>query len=910
METIHVDFDELTTMASEQSSSGFALHEMTPGTLIPKVDASVSSVSTGSPSSTSVDQDAPSPSTSQTPQASLSHVIALGAEEADHDIEVARMDSNPQFGILIPEPSFEESSSQEIVPRPDRVMIITLKWIYKVKLDELGVARLEAIRIFLAFVTHMNMVVYQMDVKIAFLNDILREEVYVSQPDRFIDPENPNHVYKLKKALYGLKQALKAWYGLLSSYLLSQKFSKGTVDPTLFIKREGKDILLIIKKYGMETSDLMDTPMVEKSKLDADPQGKEVDPTRYCGMIGSHMYLTASRPDLQFAVCMCARYQAKPIEKHLHSVKRFFRYIKGTINMGLWYSKDSCIALIAFADADHVGCQDTRRSTSGSMQLLGDRTEYQLADIFTKALGRERLDFLINKLGMRMNARDEKWVPSVKRVKISPTNLRLETTVHQKEETFQVIIDVIKNSTCFKAFTISADVPEIFMQQFWYTIKKVKDTESYEFLLANKKCLVDAEVFRKILDICPRIKGEEFIRLQDDDADDDKSINLEMTDNEETEDEFVHCDEQVNDDEDEEMSNAEVEDSGKGDAEISDVAKANAEKIEEIKDDAKKAELPPTSSSLSVSLGFGDQFLKISSDTSLVSTVKDTTDAEINSLLDIKIQYEPSVLTPTPKTPSVTHVKTLLTPSSVSTIPHVPHQTTTPIPTPPITTDSPTNTTAVPESNALTYVQLRVTKLEKDMSELKKIDYSSETLDSSPKFQWWLIVILDPNLIRKIKREQAEKKKMPKYTIKSTDKASLKESPANHVLYHTLMEALIEDENVMDKGVTDIIKNPKRQLDDDKDPSAGPNQGKKTKRRSNKESESSKKPSTTKETSKGKAPSKSSKTGKSATTKEPVKEPIAEVVIDDVVNTAGEYVVRDDDQPQDTSEPKTDKTPN
>ncbi|GJV86241.1 hypothetical protein Tco_1530179 [Tanacetum coccineum] len=123
----------------------------------------------------------------------------------------------------------------------------------------------------------------------------------------------------------------------------------------------------------METNDLMDTPMVEKSKLDPDPQGKEVDPTSYRRMIGSLMYQTTSRPDLQFVVCMCARYQAKPTKKHLHAVKRIFRYLKGTINIGLWYSKDSCIALTAFADADHAGCQYTRRSTSGSMQLLGDR---------------------------------------------------------------------------------------------------------------------------------------------------------------------------------------------------------------------------------------------------------------------------------------------------------------------------------------------------------------------------------------------------------------------------------------------------------------------------------------------------------------------------------------------------------
>nr|GFC11631.1 retrovirus-related Pol polyprotein from transposon TNT 1-94 [Tanacetum cinerariifolium] len=173
-----------------------------------------------------------------------------------------------------------------------------------------------------------------MDVKTTFLNGILREEVYVSQPDGFVDPENPNHVYKLNKALYGLKQALRAC---------------------------------------METCDPVDTPTVEKSKLDKDPQGKAINPTRYLEMIDTLMYLTSNRPDLVFSLCMCARYHAKPTEKHLHAVKRIFRYLRGTINMGLWYLKDSCIALTVFADADHVGCQDTRKSTSRSMQLLGDK---------------------------------------------------------------------------------------------------------------------------------------------------------------------------------------------------------------------------------------------------------------------------------------------------------------------------------------------------------------------------------------------------------------------------------------------------------------------------------------------------------------------------------------------------------
>ncbi|GJY76147.1 retrovirus-related pol polyprotein from transposon TNT 1-94 [Tanacetum coccineum] len=465
---------------------------------INEVIAPVLADSTGSPSSTTVDQDAPSPSNSQTTPETDPPIIPNDVEEDNHDIKVAHINNDPYFGVLILEIPSNQSSSLdsihtissykdaltqscwieamqkelneferlgvwELIPRPDKVMVITLKWIYKVKLDELGgilknkarlvargyrqeegidfeesfapVARLEAIRIFLAFVAHMNMVVYQMDVKTAFLNGNLREEVYVSQPDGFVDPDNPNHVYKLKKALYGLKQASHAWYDMLSSFLISQDFSKGSVDPTLFIRREVKELLLVqiyvddiiftastpdlcdlfakimclkfkmsmmgkisfflglqisqntrgifinpskyslesLKKYDFDTCDPVDTPMVEKSKLDEDKEGKAVDPSHYRGMIGTLLYLTASRPDIQFAICMCARYQARPSKKHLHTVKRIFRHLRGTVNRGLWYPKDSSIALTAFADADHAGCQDTHRSTSGSMQFLGDR---------------------------------------------------------------------------------------------------------------------------------------------------------------------------------------------------------------------------------------------------------------------------------------------------------------------------------------------------------------------------------------------------------------------------------------------------------------------------------------------------------------------------------------------------------
>ncbi|GKC09056.1 retrovirus-related pol polyprotein from transposon TNT 1-94 [Tanacetum coccineum] len=210
------------------------------------------------------------------------------------------------------------------------------------------VARIEAIRIFVVNAANKNMTIFQMD-------------------------DNPSHVYKLKKALYGLKQAPHAWYDMLSSFLISQHFSKGAVDPTLFTRKEGNNLLLVqiyvdniifastntaicnefanlmttkFKMLMMGQVDSVDTPMVEKNKLNEDLQGTPVDATLYRGMIGSFMYLTSSRPDLIYA---------------------------GTINMGLWYSKDIGMSLIAYTDADHTGCQDTRRCTSGNAQFLGDK---------------------------------------------------------------------------------------------------------------------------------------------------------------------------------------------------------------------------------------------------------------------------------------------------------------------------------------------------------------------------------------------------------------------------------------------------------------------------------------------------------------------------------------------------------
>nr|GEX20878.1 retrovirus-related Pol polyprotein from transposon TNT 1-94 [Tanacetum cinerariifolium] len=366
METIHVQFDELTEpMAPVHLELEILFQPMFDEYLEPPrverpvlpaqaVQAPINSA--GTPSSTT---------------------IAEPNYMKDHT--VAPVDNNPFVNVFAPEPHSEASSSGDISstesPYTSSIGISTttrlcndyrLKWIYKVKLDEYGdvlknkarlvakgyqqeegiefeesfapVSRIEAIRIFIANAASKNMTIYQMDVKTAFLNGELKEKVYVSQPEGFVDPDHSTHVYRLKKALYGLKQAPRAWYDTLSRFLLDNNFSKGAVDPTLFTRKTGKHILLVQIYYGR-------LPDVSHSQQ-----------TRPC-----------------IAVCMCVRYQAKPTKKHLEALKRVFWYLKRTINWGLWYSKDTAMALTAFADADHARCQDTRRTTSGSAQFLGDK---------------------------------------------------------------------------------------------------------------------------------------------------------------------------------------------------------------------------------------------------------------------------------------------------------------------------------------------------------------------------------------------------------------------------------------------------------------------------------------------------------------------------------------------------------
>jgi hypothetical protein len=295
------------------------------------------------------------------------------------------------------------------------------------------VARLESIHILLAYATHHGFKLYQMDVKSAFLNGPIKEEVYIEQPPGFEDSEYPNHVYKLSKVLYGLKQAPRAWYECLRDFLITNGFKVEKADPTLFTKTIAKDLFVcqiyvddiifestnkstceefsrimiqkfemsmmgelkyflgfqvkqlqegtlisqtkyiqdILNKFGMKDSKPIKTPMGTNGHLDLDTGGKSIDQKVYWSMIGSLLYLCASRPDIMLLLCMCARFQADPKEVHLRVVKRIMRYLVYTSKFGLWYPKGSTFDLIGYSYAEWTGSKIDRMSTSGTCQFLG-----------------------------------------------------------------------------------------------------------------------------------------------------------------------------------------------------------------------------------------------------------------------------------------------------------------------------------------------------------------------------------------------------------------------------------------------------------------------------------------------------------------------------------------------------------
>ncbi|GKB60886.1 putative ribonuclease H-like domain-containing protein, partial [Tanacetum coccineum] len=320
-----------------------------------------------------------------------------------------------------------------LVDLPKGKRAVRTKWVYRNKKDEKGivvrhkarlvaqgytqeeeidydevfapVARIEAIRLFFAYASFMGFIVYQIDVKSAFLYGTIKEEVYVCQPLGFEDPQFSDKVYKIENVLYGLHQAPRAWYVTLSTYLLENEYKRGTIDKTLFIKKDRGDILLvqmssmgeltfflglqvmqkvdgifisqdkymanILKKFDFFTIKATSTPIETNKALNKNEEVEDVDVHLYISMIGSLMYLTASRPNIMFVVCACARFQVTPKVSHLHVVKRIFRYLKGQSKLGLWYPRDSPFDLEAFIDSDYAGASLDRKS------ITRDETVYK-----------------------------------------------------------------------------------------------------------------------------------------------------------------------------------------------------------------------------------------------------------------------------------------------------------------------------------------------------------------------------------------------------------------------------------------------------------------------------------------------------------------------------------------------------
>nr|GEU73468.1 hypothetical protein [Tanacetum cinerariifolium] len=313
------------------------------------------------------------------------------------------------------------------------------------------VARLEAIRIFLAYATHKNMVVYQMDVKTMFLNGNLREEVYVSQPDGFVDQDNPNHMYKVKKDLYGLKQVLR------------------TCPRGIFIN-QSKYALESLKKYGFESCDPVDTPMVEKSKMDEDKEGKAIDLLHY-------------------------RVRKLNTSPYLDVVLKFYGCDQNLRTMALDSTKFQCTAitkvLLPYAAimSNTLGLSISTSDTTLSRSMLRMGT----------------MDATID----QQVARDEALVPHAKRLRIGRSNFRLLSDISSKESTLQLVYDVLRQTPFFKAFLVTADVPEIYMQEFWVTATVYH--YSIRFKMHNMKHIINLESFREMLHICPRLPHQPFV---------------------------------------------------------------------------------------------------------------------------------------------------------------------------------------------------------------------------------------------------------------------------------------------------------------------------------------------------------------------------------------------------------------
>ncbi|GJX80722.1 putative ribonuclease H-like domain-containing protein [Tanacetum coccineum] len=480
-----------------------------------------------------------------------------------------------------------------LVDLPNGKRAIGTKWVFRNKKDDRGivirnkarlvaqghtqdeginydevfapVVRIEAIRLFLAYASFKDFVVYQMDVKSAFLYGKIAEEVYVCQPPGFEDPDFPDRVYKVEKALYGLHQALRAWYETLSTYLLDNGFQRGKIDKTLFIKRHKGDILLvqvyvddiifgstnkelciafeklmhekfqmssmgeltfflglqvkqkkddifisqdkyvaeILKKFGFTDVKTASTPMETQKPLLKDEDGEEVDVHIYRSMIGSLMYLTSSRPDIMFAVCACARYQVNPKVSHLHAVKRIFRYLKGQPRLGLWYPKDSPFDLVAYTDSDYAGASLDRKSTTGGYQLLGCRLiSWQCKKHTVVAVDKVLYELVLLFMSLKVSA--VKYGMGLELMLFADThNMVAFLSKPTKSEGFEQIVDFLNAHQIKYALTVNPTIYVSCIEQFWATgvVKKVNGEVQIHALVDGKKVIVTEASVRRDLQL-------------------------------------------------------------------------------------------------------------------------------------------------------------------------------------------------------------------------------------------------------------------------------------------------------------------------------------------------------------------------------------------------------------------------
>nr|GEX53322.1 hypothetical protein [Tanacetum cinerariifolium] len=332
-----------------------------------------------------------------------------------------------------------------LVDLPYGKKAIGSKWIFKNKLDE-RVSRIEAIRLFLAYASFKDFIVYQMDVKSAFLYGTIEVEVYVCQPPGFEDPGFLDKVYKVKKALYGLHQALRAWYGL---YEFNGEL-------TFFV-----GLFSEVKTAS--------TPMETSKPLLKDEDRQEVDVHMYRSMIGSLMYLTSSRPDIMFVVCTCARHQVSPKASYLHAVKRIFRYLKGQPKVGLWYPKDSPFELEAYTDSDYVRSSLDMKSTTGDVNSLA-------VDLYPGSV------------------KTRKWLQTPQ---LRLSMLLLQVIVDRKLcfacVGFQTTPQMVINSTCL------TDKKELASPGQSTTVKKFNDQEQKQALVDKKKVIITEDSIRSDL---------------------------------------------------------------------------------------------------------------------------------------------------------------------------------------------------------------------------------------------------------------------------------------------------------------------------------------------------------------------------------------------------------------------------